>query len=263
MKPAPDNEPREIYSAREAAHGKTELQATLTDERRSALRTYQELTIGRPGLLRLVLHELVNMFIAPLPGAAGLFLRAKLYPLLLGSVGKKVIFGRSMTIRHPHKIHIGDHCVFDDYTVLDAKGTNNQGITIGHNVLIGRATVLSCKDGDLTIGDNTNIAINCFIQSARTVTIGSHVLFGAFCYIIGGGDHQTKRTDIPIIRQGQVVHGITIEDNCWLGGGVLVQDGSAIGKDCIIGSGAVVRGTIPSFSVAAGVPAVVKKSRLG
>ncbi|WP_051305208.1 acyltransferase [Desulfogranum mediterraneum] len=251
----------EILAAEGGGQGKTALQSALTDERKSGLQKYQQLVIGQGGVLRLLFYELLILLIGPLPGAAGLLLRAKLYPLLFGSVGRNVVFGRSMTIRHPHKIHLGDNVVCDDYTVLDAKGEENRGIVIGDNVMIGRSTVLSCKNGDIFIGDNSNIALGCFIQSAREVHIGSHVLFAAYCYVIGGGDHQTQRLDIPILSQGQVVRGVTIEDNCWLGGGVMVQDGAVIGRDSIIGSGAVVRGEIPPFSVAAGVPARVKKSR--
>ena len=244
-----------------AASGKTALQSRLTDSRKSSLEKYQDLVIGRKGWIRLFFYELLTLFVTPLPGAIGLFLRGKLYPFFLAKVGRGVVFGRSMTIRHPHKIYIGDNTVFDDYSVLDAKGENNSGIKVGRNVMVGRGTVLSCKNGHITIGDNTNIAMNCFIQSAADVQIGSFVLFGAYCYIIGGGDHKTDRTDIPIISQGQVVQGITISDNCWLGGGVMVQDGVTIGSDVIVGSGAVVRDNIEPFSIAAGVPARIKRSR--
>jgi acetyltransferase-like isoleucine patch superfamily enzyme len=145
--------------------------------------------------------------------------------------------------------------------VLDAKGEGDNRIDIGSNVIVGRSTVISCKNGDIVIGDNTNIAMNCFIQSALRVTIGKNVLFAAYCYLIGGGDHRTERTDIPIIAQGQVVKGIHIEDNCWLGAGVKVQDGSSIGRDAIIGSGAVVTSRIPEFAIAVGIPARVVRQR--
>lgn len=171
------------------------------------------------------------------------------------------MFGKSITIRHPHKIYIGNNVVIDDYAVLDAKGPDNKGILIGNNVMIGRNTVISCKNGNITIGDNTNVAMNCFIQSAKEVMIGRNVLFSAYCYVIGGGDHKTDRTDIPIITQGQVVRGINIEDNCLLGAGVMVQDGVIIGRDSIIGTGAVVTKSIPEFSIAAGVPAKVLRKR--
>ncbi len=256
-----NREEQEVFSAEQAAEGKTALQSALTDKKTSALKKYQQVVVGRSGLMKLLLMELITLFITPLPGALGLLLRSKIYPLMFASVGRKVVFGRSMTIRHPHKIHIGDNTVIDDYAVLDAKGEDNRGIRIGSNVMVGRSTVLSCKNGDISIGDNTNIAMNCFVQSAGDVHIGDFVLFGAYCYVIGGGDHKIDRIDIPIISQGQVVRGIRIEENCWLGGGVLVQDGAAIGRDSILGSGAVVRGHIPAYSIAAGVPARVIRSR--
>ena len=196
---------------------KTELQATLTDSGTSALAKYQAVAVGSTSLWALLKYELLTMLLGPLPGAVGLFFRQKLYRLLFGHISRGVVFGKSVTIRHPHKIRIGNNVVIDDYAVLDAKGTDNDGITIGDNVIIGRNTVLSCKNGDIVIGDNTNIAMNCFVQSAAEVSIGKNVLFAAYCYVIGGGDHRSDRTDIPIIAQGQVVRGITIEDNCWIG----------------------------------------------
>ncbi len=121
--------------------------------------------------------------------------------------------------------------------------------------------MLSCKDGDIRIGDNTNIAMSCFIQSGRTVTIGKKVLFGAYCYVIGGGDHASDRTDIPVMDQGQVIRGIDIEDHVWLGADAKVVDGVRIGRDAIIGAGAVVNRDVPAWSVAAGIPARVLRDR--
>ena len=44
---------------------------------------------------------------------------------------------------------IGDNVVIDDLCCLDAKGTDNHGITIGNGVFVGRNTILSCKNGDI------------------------------------------------------------------------------------------------------------------
>ncbi len=239
----------------------TEFQAALTDEKKSALQKYQQLVIGYPSFIALLKYELSTTLLGPLPGAFGLALRKTFYKSLLGKVGRNVIFGKSLTIRHPHKIYIGDNVVIDDYAVLDAKGTDNRGIYIGDNVMIGRNTVISCKNGNITIGDNTNIAMNCFIQSAKEVKIGKNVLLAAYCYVIGGGNHETDRTDIPIIAQGQIVKGITIENNCWIGAGVKILDSVTIDSDSIIGAGAVVTKSVPEFSVAVGVPAKILKLR--
>jgi len=240
---------------------KTRLQSSLTDPKKSPLRKYQDLVIGLPGFGALLKYELLISVLGPLPGAAGLVLRKKFYKSLFGRIGRNVVFGKSITLRHPHKISIGDNVVIDDYAVLDAKGENNDGIVIGDNVMIGRYSSISCKDGNISIGNNANIAMNCFIQSAADVVIGKNVLISAYCYIIGGGDHKTERTDIPIIAQAQVVQGIRIEDNCLIGAGVMIQDGVTIKRDAIVGTGAVVRTDIQEFDVAAGVPARVIRKR--
>ena len=253
---------QEIWNPEEQGLEKTELQTALTDNEKSALQKYQEVVIGSSSLLALLKYEVLTSMLGPLPGAAGLVLRKKYFKSFLGKVGQNVVFGKSVTIRHPHKIYIGNNVVIDDYAVLDAKGTNNDGIMIGNNVMIGRNSVISCKNGNITIEDNTNIAMNCFIQSAKDVNVGKNVLISAYCYVIGGGDHKTDRTDIPIIAQGQVVRGINIEDNCLLGAGVKVQDGVTIGRDSIVGTGAVVIKSFPEFSIAVGVPANVVKTRL-
>ncbi len=240
---------------------KTRLQSSLTDPKKSSLKKYQDVVVGLPNLSALIKYEILTCLFGSLPGAAGMVLRRKFYKSLFGQIGRNVVFGKSITVRHPHKISIGDNVAIDDYAVLDAKGENNAGIIIGDNVMIGRNTAISCKDGNISIGDNANIAMNCFIQSAADVVIGKNVLVSAYCYLIGGGDHETDRTDIPIIAQGQVVRGIKIEDNCLLGAAVMIQDGVIIERDTIIGTCAVVRDNIPEFSIAVGIPAKVVKKR--
>ncbi|MDX1763013.1 MAG: acyltransferase [bacterium] len=257
------DEPMEVRQVKDGGADKTELQESLTDPDKSALKKYQDLVVGLPGLWPLMKHEFLTTFLGSLPGAIGLAARQQLYKSLFGRVGRGVVIGKSVTIRHGHKIRLGNNVVIDDYAVLDAKGTGNKGIVIGDNVMIGRGTVISCKNGDIFIGDNTNIAIQCFIQSARQVTIGKNNLFSAYCYLIGGGDHKTDRTDVPIIAQSQVVRGITLEDNCLLGAGVKIQDGVHIERDAIVGTGAVVRDNICAFGVAVGIPAKVVKRRDG
>jgi len=241
--------------------GQTALQGSMTTAGTSALKKYQAIAVGTEGLWDLVKYELMVMIVAPLPGALGFFLRKALYPYLLGAMGRNVVIGKSVTIRHPRKIRLGDGVMIDDYAVLDAKGEANRGIVVGANVLIGRNTTLSCKDGDLSIGDNANIAANCLIQSGKDVRIGNNVLMAAYVYIVGGGGHRSSRTDVPIIQQGQIVRAVTIEDNVWVGADVTIMDEVTVGRDAIIGAGAVVTRDVPEFAIAAGVPARVVRDR--
>ncbi len=193
-------------------------------------------------------------------GAVGIFFRNLFFPLLFKKVGKGVSFGRSLTIRHPGKISIENDVVIDDYCVLDAKGLNNKGIYISEHSFIGRSTILSCKNGDIKLERNVNIGFNSEIFSGSKVTIGENTLIAAYVYIIGGG-HDYSRIDIPIAEQEKPSHGIEIEKNCWIGAGAKVFDNVTIGEDTVIGAGAVVTRDIPAFSIAAGVPARVAKTR--
>ncbi|MDP1571261.1 MAG: acyltransferase [Vicinamibacterales bacterium] len=238
----------------------TVIQQELFDERRSKVDKYRDLVIGRPGLGPLVAYELVMLTASWVPGALGLFLRSKLFPLILGRVGRNVVFGANVTLRHPHKIVIGDNVVIDDGCCLDAKGTDNRGIEIGSGVFIGRNTILSCKNGDIIIEDHANLGFNCEIFSGSRVRIGKRILMAAYTYLVGG-DHLYDRTDIPVLDQGRTAQGIDVDDHVWLGAHVVVTDGARIGRDAIIGAGAVVVGEIPEFAIATGIPAKVRRDR--
>jgi acetyltransferase-like isoleucine patch superfamily enzyme len=238
----------------------TVIQHELFNENRSKADKYRDLFIGRRGLGALLAYEAAMILASWVPGALGLVLRSKLYPLILGSVGRNVVFGVNVTLRHPHKIHIGDNVVIDDLCCLDAKGSDNKGITIGNGVFVGRNTILSCKNGDIVIDDRANIGFNCEIFSAARVRVGQDVLIAAYTYLVGG-DHLYDRTDIPVLRQGRTANGIEVGDGTWLGTHVVVTDGSTIGRDAIIGAGAVVVGEIPEFSIATGIPAKVTRDR--
>jgi acetyltransferase-like isoleucine patch superfamily enzyme len=240
----------------------TVIQRELFDERRSKADKYRDLVIGRPGWGPLVGYELVMLVSAMVPGALGLLLRSKLYPRILGSVGRNVVFGVNVTLRHPHKIAIGDNVVIDDGCCLDAKGTDNRGISIGNGVFVGRNTILSCKNGDIVVDDHANLGFNCEIFSASRVRVGKSVLMAAYTYLVGG-DHLYDRIDIPVLEQGRTARGIEVEDNAWLGTHVVVTDGSRVGRDAIVGAGAVVVGEIAEFSIAAGIPAKVIRDRRG
>jgi acetyltransferase-like isoleucine patch superfamily enzyme len=194
------------------------IQEAVRSPGRSALSKYQDLVVGSRSLGRLVLYELVVLLTSWVPGALGLVLRKIAYPWLLGSVGRNVTFGQGVVLRHPAKIHLGDDVVIDDLVLLDAKGTSNAGIRIGHGGFIGRATILSCKDGDIVLGDHVNIGFNSEVFSGSRVEVGAYGLFAAYTYLVGGG-HEWKDAATPVIEQARTSQGITLGENVWLGTG--------------------------------------------
>jgi acetyltransferase-like isoleucine patch superfamily enzyme len=236
------------------------IQSAARDTRRSPLAKYQDLVVGSRSLARLFLHELVVTLASWVPGALGLALRSVGYRWLLGSVGHNVVFGQGVVLRHPAKIRIGDDVVVDDLVLLDAKGSSNRGIEIGSGVFLGRGTILSCKDGDIVLGDHVNIGFYSEVFSGSSVTVGASGLFAAYTYLVGGG-HEFERSGLPVVEQPRRSRGIALGENVWLGTGAKVLDGVRIGSDVVVGAGAVVTEDLPDGVVAAGVPARVIRSR--
>jgi len=237
-------------------------QDQLFDARSSALDKYARLVVGRPGWWALVKHELIILVSQAVPGALGLVLRKALYPRLLGACGGNVVFGQNVVLRHPGKIRIGDNVVVDDNCLLDAKGDTNAGITIGSGVFVGRNTILSCKNGDIVLGDRANIGFNCEVFSASQVTVGADTLLAAYCYVIGG-DHESADPTTPVMAQARRSKGVTVGDGVWMGAGAKILDGVTIGSHAIVGAGAVVRVDVPEYAVAAGRPARIVGTRGG
>ena len=241
---------------------KASVHKALLDEEKSAFQKYRDLFVGKGGFFQFLKYECIVLLFSWVPGALGLFLRKIFYRFLFRKVGKGVALGRNITVRHPHKISIGDRSFIDDYAVLDAKGEKNQGIAIGQNVIVGRNTILSCKGGSICLEDYANISANCSLLSETKIAVGKHTFLAGHCYLVAGGNHSFSRTDIPIMFQPSLTKGgIAIGEDCWLGASVTVLDGVTLGKGCVVGAGAVVLDSLPEYSVAVGNPAKKIKDR--
>ena len=238
------------------AHAQEQLFAPGT----SARQKYAALVVGRTGLGALLTYEFVVMLSQARAGAFGLVMRKALYPLLLGSCGRNVVFGQNVVLRHPHKIHIGDNVVVDDNCLLDAKGESNRGIRIGSGVFVGRNSILSCKNGDIELADGANIGFNCEVFSASRVTIGAGVLMAAYSYIVGG-DHDFSDPSASVLAQPRTSAGVDVGAGAWIGAGAKILDGVTIGDGAVVGAGAVVREDVAARAIAVGVPARVVGTR--
>jgi acetyltransferase-like isoleucine patch superfamily enzyme len=228
-------------------------QKELIDQERSLPSKYSRLFLGRKSFWGLLKYEFITFFVTPVPGALGFWLRKIFYPRLLQKVGKGVVFGRNITLRHPHKITVGGSSFIDDNAVLDAKGRANEGIRIGENAYIGRNTILSCKEGSIYLDDYCNISAHCSLLSETEIRLGKYCFLAGECYLVAGGNHNISNTSTPIMFQPSLSKGgIKIGEDVWLGAGVIVLDGVAIGKGSVIGAGAVVAASLPEYSYAVG-----------
>jgi len=240
------------------------LHEQLTDDSKSTFARYQDLALGTNSIWYLIKYELIMLLASWVPGALGLVLRKFLYPRIIGSVGSNVVFGQGVTVRHGLKISIGNGVIVDDGAVLDAKGGHNSGIVIGDNSIISRNVVISCKNGDISIGANCTVGISTLVHALEgsNVVIGDEVLIGAFCYFIGSGPYGTESLEQPFKKQGMYPQGgIDIANNVWFGSNVQVLDGVSIGTGSIVGASTVVNKPVEALSVVAGVPMKLVKKR--
>ncbi|KAJ0159149.1 putative maltose O-acetyltransferase [Colletotrichum tanaceti] len=119
-----------------------------------------------------------------------------------------------------------------EHVVVEAPFTCDYGynISIGQNVLIGRSCTIidTCE---VKIGDNCHIGPNVSIYTA------------------------TLPTD-PKKRMGskgpQFGMPITIGEDCFIGGGVIILPGVTIGRGSTVGAGSVVTKDVPPFTIAVG-----------
>jgi acetyltransferase-like isoleucine patch superfamily enzyme len=111
-------------------------------------------------------------------------------------------------------------------------------VTIGNAVWIGPNTrFFSTSKGQITIGDNVDIAPCCCIMS------GTHE--------IGGEIRRAGRGAGRDVRIGA---------GTWVGGNSSVLPGAIIGPGCVVAAGSVViAGEYPANSLLAGVPATVRR----
>lgn len=122
---------------------------------------------------------------------------------------------------------------------------------------VGEGTIirprLSCDYGyNIRVGAHTFINFDCVLLDVAAITIGSHCQFGPNVQLLTA----THPLDADARRAGwEGGEPITIGDNVWLGGGVIVCPGVTIGDNAVVGAGAVVTRDLMAGVIATGVPA--------
>lgn len=113
-----------------------------------------------------------------------------------------------------------------------------------------------------SIGRKSSINQGVIIDGTGSVKIGNGVRVAPNVYF-NTADHEFENQDTWIINQGFIIGPIIIEDDVWIGTGVIVNKNITIGKGSIIGAGSVVTKSIPPYSIAVGVPCkVIRKRRI-
>lgn len=136
-------------------------------------------------------------------------------------------------------------------------------IHIGRDTLVGPHVSISAgmvpgqtmvTDPVVSIGDRCMIGRGSHIVGHFEIEIGDDVHTGPYVYITDQ-NHGYQDPDQVVHVQWPSDDPVRIGTGSWLGTGVVVLPGSRLGRNVVVGAGAVVRGTFPDHCVIAGVPA--------
>lgn len=104
---------------------------------------------------------------------------------------------------------------------------------------------------NIYIGENFYTNFDCIILDVCEVHIGDNVMFGPRVCVYTAGHPIDPGVRTEALEFGKPV---TIGNNVWVGGNVVINPGLTIGDNVVIGSGSVVTRDIPDGVVAAGNP---------
>lgn len=124
---------------------------------------------------------------------------------------------------------------------------------IGQNSII--EPPFYCTYGwNIHIGDHVYLNVLCTILDCNQVHIGPRVMIGPNVQIYTAAHALQAEARIQGLEEAKA---IVIEDNVWLGGGAILLPGVRIGRNAVVGAGAVVSRSVPANTVVAGNPARV------
>lgn len=129
---------------------------------------------------------------------------------------------------------------------------------MGFNIAGGVAVLMDCtfdRTQSVTIGRNTVINQKCRLDNKGSIIIGENVSISQETMILTA-DHNLDEPEFTG-REFEV----RIEDYVWIGSRALIMPGVTIGYGAVVAAGALVTKNVAPYSVVAGVPAKVIKTR--
>ncbi len=140
------------------------------------------------------------------------------------------------------KPYLGKSPTIEEDVYLSENVTLIGDVRLRKSANIWYGTVLRGDINYIEIGENTNVQDNCIFHVAddHPVVLGKGITVG----------------------HGAIVHGCTVEDDCFIGMGAILLDGAKVGQGSLIAAGALVTEgmVVPPRSLVMGVPARVKGS---
>lgn len=175
------------------------------------------------------------------------------------------LIGKRVTLRNKGYISVGRNFIAEDYSEI--QGLSRHGVVFGDRVTVGRFAMVRPSGyygGELgeglIVGDNSNIGAYCYIGCSGGIRIGSNVMMSPRVSLYAE-NHNFADVTRPMKEQGVTRESIIIEDDCWIASHSVVLAGVTIGRGSIVAAGSVVTKDVPPYTIVAGSPARVVRSR--
>ena len=152
-------------------------------------------------------------------------------------------------------VRIGKHVYIGEGVVI-YQDRDGGPVVLGEGVTLHDDTIIEIgPGGSLSIGAYTHIQPRCQISAYESaIEIGRGVQIAPGCAFYSY-DHGMAQ-DVPMSHQALHSKGpITVDDDAWLGVGVIVLSGVHVGKGAVVGAGAVVTQEVSDGAKVAGIPA--------
>lgn len=151
----------------------------------------------------------------------------------LAACGKNVIIGRTVRIRYPELVQIGDNCIIDDFTYISTAMRLDDYVHIA----------AGCK----LIGGQ-----KCTVHMGRFSTLAPNVVLSA-----GSDDYRAGIATpfVPEKYKGKVEYGdIELGKHCIVGSGTVVLPGVCFSDGASVGALSLVKRSLKSWTLYAGIP---------
>ena len=178
----------------------------------------------------------------------------------LAALGRRGFVARSATLAHPG-LRLGSHVFVGDRVVV-YRDHGGGPVEIGDRVHLNDDTRIQTGLGaSVTIGADSHVQPSCqFSAYQASIHVGAGVDIAPRCAFYSydhGMSADRPIRDQPVRTRGDIV----VNDDAWLGYGVIVLSGVTIGAGAVVGAGSVVTRDVPDGAVAVGVPARVRGKR--
>lgn len=205
---------------------------------------------------RYIWEQLLQTVCGWVPTVIGIGLRTVAYRTIMRLDGAAAIED-GVRLRYADNITLGRGVYLDHGVYLHACPA---GIQIGAESFVMKNAILHVYNfrdlpkAGITIGARSLIGEACILRGQGGITIGNDVYLAPMVQMLAV-NHVFSDTTRPISYQGITAQGIVVEDGAWIGGGAIILDGVRIGRNAVVGAGAVVTKDVAPYTVVVGNPA--------